>query len=91
MAKFDKDFLHVSVLVTIKQRLPKLCVYALDKTMEKQAADLKNILSSYDRDKKHWATTVNDLQEKIKVLLKISSRNDKFLRYMLNSYFVLDS
>lgn len=91
MAKFDIDFLHVSVLVTNKQRLSKLCVYALDKAMEKQAADLKSISSNYDCDKKHWATAVNDLQEKIKVLLKISSRDDKFLCYMLDAYFVIDS
>ena len=39
--------------------------------MAKQAEDLRNINSKYEHDKKHWAVAVNDLQEKIKVLLKM--------------------
>lgn len=40
---------------------------SLDQTIQKQAEDIKNISSRYERDKKYWTIAVNDLQEKIKV------------------------
>ncbi|BFG35638.1 hypothetical protein CerSpe_219130 [Prunus speciosa] len=39
-----------------------------DQTIQKQAEDIKNISSRYERDKKYWAIAVNDLQEKIKLM-----------------------
>lgn len=50
-------------------------VYSLDQAMENQATKLRNISSSYDRDKKQWAVAINELQEKIKVQLKNSFGN----------------
>ncbi|VVA35940.1 PREDICTED: kinesin [Prunus dulcis] len=39
-----------------------------DQTIQKQAEDIKNISSRYERDKKYWTIAVNDLQEKIKLM-----------------------
>ncbi|KAH7520429.1 hypothetical protein FEM48_Zijuj08G0142800 [Ziziphus jujuba var. spinosa] len=45
-----------------------------DQAMENQATKLRNISSSYDRDKKQWAVAINELQEKIKLMKKEHSQ-----------------
>lgn len=60
-----KIFMQISMLVSNSFLKPD--VYSLDQAMGKQATDLRNISSSYDRDKKHWAVAINDLQERMKV------------------------
>lgn len=44
-----------------------LYVYTSDRAMEKQAMHLKDVSDRYERDKKFWVTSVNDLEGKIKV------------------------
>ncbi|XXG49107.1 hypothetical protein AAC387_Pa02g3376 [Persea americana] len=43
-------------------------VDSLDRAMEKQAMHLKDVSDRYERDKKFWVTSVNDLEGKIKVM-----------------------
>ena len=38
-----------------------------DQAMEKQAANLRDICSRYERDKRLWAAVVDDLEKKVKV------------------------
>jgi kinesin family protein C2/C3 len=38
-----------------------------DQAMEKQAANLRDICSRYERDKGLWAAAVDDLEKKVKV------------------------
>ncbi|XP_059460416.1 kinesin-like protein KIN-14R isoform X1 [Corylus avellana] len=40
----------------------------LDKAMEKQAANLRDICSRYERDKRLWAAVVDDLEKKVKTM-----------------------
>ncbi|KAE8704075.1 Kinesin-like protein KIFC3 [Hibiscus syriacus] len=40
----------------------------LDETVGKQAENLNNIASSYDLHKKHWEASIDNLQEKIKIM-----------------------
>ncbi|KAJ4714582.1 Kinesin-like protein [Melia azedarach] len=40
----------------------------LDQTVGKQAENLRNITSRYERDKNYWAAALNDLQEKVKMM-----------------------
>ncbi|XP_068656852.1 kinesin-like protein KIN-14R isoform X2 [Aristolochia californica] len=47
---------------------------SLDRTVEIQAEQLKDIYSKYDRDKKFWAIAVEDLEQKIKVMRKEQSQ-----------------
>ncbi|GMI68721.1 MALECTIN DOMAIN KINESIN 2 [Hibiscus trionum] len=42
----------------------------LDETVGIQAENLKNIISSYDHQKKHWEAAISILQEKIKIMKK---------------------
>lgn len=46
----------------------------LDQTVGKQAENLINITSRYERDKKYWAVAVNDLQERVKMMKKEHSQ-----------------
>jgi len=38
-----------------------------DQAMEKQAANLRDICSRYECDKRLWAAVVDDLEKKVKV------------------------
>ncbi|XP_059644265.1 kinesin-like protein KIN-14R [Cornus florida] len=42
--------------------------YSLDQTVEKQAVNLMNITSRYERDKKFWTAAITNLEEKIKIM-----------------------
>ncbi|KAI3857510.1 hypothetical protein MKX03_033323 [Papaver bracteatum] len=43
-------------------------LHALDKTMEKQAAELNAVSCTHERDKKSWVVAINDLERKIKIM-----------------------
>ncbi|KAJ7943754.1 Kinesin-like protein [Quillaja saponaria] len=45
-----------------------------DKTVEKQAENLRNISSRYEHDKMHWAVAINNLQEKVKLMKREHSQ-----------------
>ncbi|WCJ32014.1 Kinesin-like protein KIN-14R [Euphorbia peplus] len=47
---------------------------SLDETVGKQAENLRSLTSKYERDKKYWASAIQDLQEKLKVLKKEHSQ-----------------
>ncbi|CAK7339648.1 unnamed protein product [Dovyalis caffra] len=47
---------------------------SLDQTVGKQAENLRNITTVYDRDKKYWAAAVKNLQEKIKMIKEDQSQ-----------------
>ena len=38
-----------------------------DQAMEKQAADLRDICSKYERDKRLWTAVLDNLESKVKV------------------------
>ena len=38
-----------------------------DQAMEKQAADLRDICSKYERDKRRWTAVLDNLETKVKV------------------------
>ncbi|KAM7519782.1 hypothetical protein LguiB_018744 [Lonicera macranthoides] len=42
--------------------------YSLDQTVEKQAEKLRDIYSKYEREKKFWFVTINELDQKIKMM-----------------------
>lgn len=48
--------------------------YSLDQTVEKQAEKLRDVSSRYERDKKFWVVTINDLDQKIKVMKQEQSQ-----------------
>lgn len=57
-----------------------------DQTVDKQAEDLRNISSRYERDKKFWAVAVDNLQEKIKVILPLQNEgNNLYARSLIFS------
>ncbi|KAI3845860.1 hypothetical protein MKW98_010509 [Papaver atlanticum] len=41
---------------------------SVDKTMEKQAAELNDVSCTHERDKKSWVVSINDLERKIKIM-----------------------
>ncbi|RZC91926.1 hypothetical protein C5167_021635 [Papaver somniferum] len=43
-------------------------LHALDKTMEKQAAELNDVSCTHECDKKSWVVAINDLERKIKIM-----------------------
>lgn len=43
------------------------CLLETDQTVVTQADCLKSITSKYENDKRHWATALDALQEKIEV------------------------
>lgn len=43
------------------------CLLETDQTVVTQADCLKSITSKYENDKRHWATAIDTLQEKIEV------------------------